>query len=351
MNKCITLFVFLFFSNLLISQSRFEGIKIQTLNGLEIDLESTLKHKKDKPVILFTWAKKWCTPCVSVLADFDSKYYKNLRDNYGLKFVALNLDSEVKTDEIKEYTIGKKWYFDNYQDPEGHYLKKLDMNSAPEIYLIVNNKIVKYKKGFVKMSDPNSTAKYMSNLVKQINSRKVLYDSDWNVTSSSYSAKYVRYIDPISSGKYQVHDRWIKGGELQMTGTYLDKFCSIKDGVFTYYYKEGWVSQRSTYVNNQLHGISTHYYNATDVSTKLEYKNGSLWNILSYYSKYKKSLYYGTLKDGNGTVYFYTAEGTKTRVDNVKNGYLHGKRTYYDKNGQVTSQYLYENGKLVKEIK
>jgi periplasmic protein TonB len=79
----------------------------------------------------------------------------------------------------------------------------------------------------------------------------VYFDSNWDKCSKK-KASYFR-VSKKENGKYFVTDYFITG-EVQMTGTYLDKKWIQNEGMFCNYYKNGNLASRFTYKNNQYHG-------------------------------------------------------------------------------------------------
>ncbi len=338
----IALAVPLFISKSILAQDLFDGINIQTLGGIELPLTSVLKNKPDKPVVLFTWSKEWCWPCVKALNEFDVEYYEQLRDDYNLKFIALNLDKDTESDEIKTFTIENEWYFDTYQDPEGNYMSMLNKTSAPETYLIVDNIIVGYKSGFIKgVSEPEPNADYIYHLITAINSRAVYYDEDWNYSSKN-SAAFVRYIDKFND-KYEVRDRWITG-ELQMRGQFYDKYLTNRTGEFYWYHQNGNVSTLRNYKNGQQDGVSKQWYENGQLWVTELYEGGRLLEVTELYSSSGSTLSKGQFSNGNGFIYRYRADGSKSSKQEYKNGVLDGRYTLYNTDGSVNSTHLYEAG-------
>ncbi|WP_088324571.1 redoxin domain-containing protein [Polaribacter tangerinus] len=348
MKKFIFISIF-FISQLSTSQNELKDIEIQTINDLEIPLLSVLKQKKDNPIVLFTWAKRWCSPCVNTLDKFNNNYYEDLKEKYNLKFVALNLDTGKNADEIKKFVIDREWYFDIYKDPEGNYMKKLNINSAPQIYLIVNNKIINYKSGFVDgVANAETTANYIYHMIKAIGNVKIYYDEKWNYTNS-FGAKYVQYTDYIDN-EYLVQIRWISG-ELNTKFTTKDKWLSEKTGLHYSYFKDGKKNTEKNYVSNKLHGKYYQWYNNGQLWVEQEYNNGKLQNINQLFSETGKELAKGTLVNGNGYIFRYNLDGKKVSKQEYKNGQLDGMYTTYDKNGKVVNEYLYSEGSFIKKMK
>ncbi|AOW20078.1 redoxin domain-containing protein [Urechidicola croceus] len=345
--KFYTTLIFILLFHVSFAQTEFENINIETLNGIEVPLTSVLKQQKDKPLILFTWAKKWCVPCVEVLNEFDYTHYEDLKEEFGLKLIALNMDVETEIDEIKKYVISKEWYFDVYQDPSRNYLDALGISTAPQIFLIINNKIVNYKSGFIKMSDPETTSDYMKAMIESIGSKKVFFDDNWDYTDE-YNATYIRYVDYLDN-HYEVQDRW-ETGELQMKGIYSDKYLSQKDGVFTWYFKSGNKKSREIYENNIQNGNRKVWYEEGQLWVVEEHKDGKLINILELYDINGDTLNHGNLVDGNGYIYRYDRDGKKTSKQNYKNGVLDGEYIQYDANENPSDTYIYSEGSYIKKI-
>jgi thiol-disulfide isomerase/thioredoxin len=218
--------------------------KIQTLSGEEFNFNDILSGENDQVVIVFTWAAKWCWPCVKALNEYN-KSHEDLVNKYNIKFSALNLDRSYTNSEIKNFVNDSEWKFDVYTDPEGNYLKAMESSSAPEYFLLINGKVQLLKSGFLDgTSNPETTAAFIVELINDIYSNKIYFDEDWNFTTKKY-ASFVRYRDKVGD-TYEVTDRWLTG-EKQMSGTYSDFWCTKKIGKFTWYDKDGTISSSKDY--------------------------------------------------------------------------------------------------------
>ena len=69
-------------------------------------------------------------------------------------------------------------------------------------------------------------------------------------------------------------------------------------------------------------GIYRYYYENGQLWVEKEYRNERLWNIAGSYDSKGKSKDTGTLKDGNGTVLFYTEEGKIYLIQTLQNGHV-----------------------------
>lgn len=131
------------------------------------------------------------------------------------------------------------------------------------------------------------------------------FDSDWQETPMEDYA-YYRKVYKAGKNKWAVLD-YYRNGNLQMTGLYNSKRLYKKNGIFTYYYKNGLKKTEYTYVlenkegpcqgwfkdgtkdftgfysNNKMNGEWLWYFNNGPMSAQESYINDSLitysfWN-------------------------------------------------------------------------
>jgi peroxiredoxin len=241
MKKLSILLLFLSINTIVAQDSE---LMVQNLNGTSFDLNKLVEGEENQPVIFFTWAQDWCWPCVKALDVFNDEF-TTLQEQYKLKLVALNLDSEYSRQEIKKFINDRGWDFDVYVDPNRNYMTATNTTSAPVTFFIFNNEVVTSLSGFVDgVAEPESTADYFIQIIKDYYSNILYFDEDWKNTTKEY-ATYVRYRDKIG-GKYEVTDRWITG-EIQMRGAYTDFHCTKQIGEFKWYNKDGSISSTLTY--------------------------------------------------------------------------------------------------------
>lgn len=111
---------------------------------------------------------------------------------------------------------------------------------------------------------------------------------------------------------------YFKNGALEYFVKYV---MGKKDGQANMYYQDGTLKESSLYKADSLHSIYTYYYPDGKIWTERMYENGRLLNITKLYGKNGSELYKGTLKNGDGTVNFYTEEGkiylTRTYANGV----------------------------------
>ena len=221
-----------------------EAIDVKNLNGTTFDLDELILGEEHQPVIFVTWAKKWCWPCVKMLDELNDSFIE-FQEDYNLKIVALNLDSEYSRQEIKDFVYERGWDFDVYVDHDSNYMTITETTAAPLTTLVLDGDFITTFNGFIDgVAEPESTADYFLEVVNDLYGNVIYYDEDWDNTTKEF-ATYVRYRDKID-GKYLVTDRWVTG-EIQMTGAYNDYWCTDRTGEFRYYDKDGSLSSSETY--------------------------------------------------------------------------------------------------------
>lgn len=221
-----------------------EKIIVQNLNGTSFDANNLIEGDEDQPVLFITWARKWCWPCVKMLNELNESF-PELQEKYNLKVIALNLDSEYTRKEIKQFVYESDWEFDVYMDVNQTYMESTNTTSAPVSAIVINGEILSSYAGFIDgIAKPETTAKYFIDILNDLNSHVMYYDSDWKNTTREF-ATYVRYRDKLN-GIYEVTDRWLTG-EIQMKGAYTDFHCENKTGEFKYYNKDGTLSSTQNF--------------------------------------------------------------------------------------------------------
>jgi antitoxin component YwqK of YwqJK toxin-antitoxin module len=189
------------------------------------------------------------------------------------------------------------------------------------IYIIEDKtfkKILSRKVSYVDgMADGNFTYFYpdgkverTGNYVKgQVQDSVIVYYTDGNLFGRRF------YKDGQKSGEQKY---FFRSGKLKYVVHYYDGF---KEGHAEKYYENGKIEEASDYKADSLQGAYNYYYSNGQLWTERFYEKGHLLNVTKLYDKYGKELEKGSLKDGNGTINFYTQEGeiylTQTYVNGV----------------------------------
>ncbi|MFT3681379.1 MAG: TonB family protein [Ferruginibacter sp.] len=176
--------------------------------------------------------------------------------------------------------------------------------------------------------------------------KEVYYDYNWKECDVS-AARYFSLTEPADS-LWKRQDFFIREKKLQMLGFYKDKACKIKNGSFEYYYSNGKLQSAGLYINNKKQGLWLRYHNNGMMSDSTLYENDvPVGTGLSWHSN-------GLMSDSN----VYNAAGKSIRVswfDNgqpsfagiILNNKEFGKWRFYHKNGKLSAEEIYENGKLL----
>ncbi len=317
----------LFVSSFLIGQSNFEGIEVESLNGDKNMLTEILKNEEDSPVILYTWFgvpdknnRIMCNPCLKTLNRFNDKYFEELKNEFNIKFIALNLD-KVPVEKIKFHNKNKyKWKFDIYSDSKHNYFKKTKIKyQVPQLYIIVNGKIVNTFMGFINSKkEAKLDADFIYKTIKSAG-KADLHFNEKGFSTTKDKATVIRKIN-FKNNLYVIKDEWLSG-ELKMIGQYKDKWLSRPVGQLVQYYKNGTDFIINNYDNqSKLDGEYVNYHEDSSLFYKAHYKNGKLWNIEALFDNKGNKLNFGDFTEGNGIVKRYNKFGELTSAFNFKNG-------------------------------
>lgn len=93
-----------------------------------------------------------------------------------------------------------------------------------------------------------------------------------------------------------------------------------REGLFESYYPDGKLQETFHCVKDSADGTYRYYYPSGQLWTETQYKRGKLMNITGTYDPKGKPRDKGTLKDGNGTINYYTEEGKVYTVATFKDG-------------------------------
>lgn len=130
-------------------------------------------------------------------------------------------------------------------------------------------------------------------------------------------------------------------------GDYVD---GIRQGVWTEFHPNGFVKQVVGYVNGNKQGQQLELDNRGQLLVRSTYYQGELHGDYVKYNrtriKEKKS--YDKGKQNGQNEIFY-ANGTVMEQSNYVDGQMDGPAKWFDQEGNVTIEYLYKNGELIKD--
>ncbi len=151
----------------------------------------------------------------------------------------------------------------------------------------------------------------------------IYFDKNWEKTKQR-KAKYYRVVEQNTTNNNILVKDYFISGEIQMTGTYKTYALKDKDGIFTWYYKNGNIKNVSEYKDG------------THIATKKEWNNKGN-EIVNYYVLEQQPLFPG----GETGLLKYIAENTKYPELARKN----------DVTGKVFIEFVINKRGKVKDVK
>lgn len=152
----------------------------------------------------------------------------------------------------------------------------------------------------------------------------IYYDKDWKKSKSQFYFYYRKiYLD--ENGLWQARD-FYKNGNLQMSGTYLNKKSTKRHGFFTYYFSNGQIEYSGEYRNSKRFGE---------------------WNWWSKEGMLTKLYMYNEKGDLDGVCKWWYEDGVLDSEISYKEGVQEGESRFYFKNGQISSSEVYSDGKII----
>lgn len=357
----------------------FSQAKIKNLQGQTVDFfEEISKLPIDKPVLVFTWANEYCSPC-DMMLDMLQKEYAELKKKYGLRIIAINMDVSDNfpefyakkhkssfgaftdaTNFVKKYKDKKGWTFDHYVDDQANLFKLLDIGGTPSALIFYNNKMQFRLDGFKKPqhfpenTNPNNpeviqaTYDTYLDVFNSFTALEQYFSENW-AYSTKEDAYYKRNIVKIGEF-FEITDSWITG-EIKMRGLSLDVAGFKKAGRHKHYYKNGELEREVSYSVGKKHGITTVYNEKGIVIESSNWANDVLDGA------YKEVDEAGGVFEGNFVngkydgVWKGTYPNGKPKVENVwKNGLLIEIKFYNDPNGNPLDKGTLTNGSGTRKV-
>ena len=138
-------------------------------------------------------------------------------------------------------------------------------------------------------------------------------------------------------------------GQVASRGYVSEDDAKTKVGAWVYFYKDGQIKRRGSYLEGQKHGTWTHFYADGQVSTETNYERGKKHGLFhAYYpngNKFREQTFRDGQKDGPFTI--WNGPGKKYQEGAFKNGKLNGPFTKWNTDGVKTTEVVYEAGEVV----
>lgn len=111
---------------------------------------------------------------------------------------------------------------------------------------------------------------------------RIFYDKDWKEIRDASAAVFYRDAFNNENGFWQVAD-YFADGKLQMTGAFLDKGMTQKQGPFEWYYPNGKLKGKAMFMNGRMVDEAFEYYPNGQVDTQTLYDNSGKQLERKYY--------------------------------------------------------------------
>ncbi|HMT69476.1 MAG TPA: TonB family protein [Saprospiraceae bacterium] len=343
--------------NNLKGQPSLRGFTVQDMNGKTLNIEDVTKHDTDKILVLYTWFASHCLPCMKIMDYYLNENHDEQQKKYGIKFVALNINKSDIATAKKAINGDLKFQLKrahHFCDVEGNYMRINNINTAPELFIIVNGQVVHHEKGFyTKMGDVKNNANHIKDVIDAFSSNVRLFDQFGKICKEKKNAISPDNLKPIPTTKMVISKsgdiykiaKSNADGKLLSVGYSPNAFGSVYSGKFVKYYDDGKTSNEIIQYNQngEMDTLSIFHKNG-NIFTKRSYKENKLWNVLLLKNKSGEDLDLGNFKDGIGILNAYDFDKLLL-VEQVSynNGILNGS-AYKFSNGIKSDSVYFVDG-------
>lgn len=353
---CIIAIV-LFLCDVLNSQPSLTGFTVQDMNGKTVSIEDVTKHDTDKILVLYTWFASHCLPCMKIMDYYLNEKHDEQQKKYGIKFVALNINKSDIATAKKAINGDLKFQLKrahHFSDVEGNYMRINNINSAPQLFIIVNGQVVHHENGFyTKMGDVKNNANHIKDVVDAFSSNIRLFDQFGKICKEEKNAISPDNVKRIPDTKieiskagdvYKIVKSKINGKKI-LSGFSNDAYGLKLVGKLIEYQEDG-INKKDEYnFDNQsvLDGTQISYYTNGKIFNERLMKNGKLMSS-KYFTQNGEYLESGDYKNGEGLLITYNTNGKVISKESFVNFILNGTKVTYDENSPISSESYYENG-------
>lgn len=176
------------------------------------------------------------------------------------------------------------------------------------------------------------------------------YDVYWK-ESDAKRARFVSIMEKTDSGWHCRDYYFVKNPSLEMEGGYQDSTKKIRMGKFTWLYPDKKPSMTGRYLQGKKQGTWLKYHPNGMIADSTEYEaDNPIGTRLSWYpngSPSDSSIFHA---DGGGMQVTWFDNGNPSSAGVYATGRkMHGEWKFYHKNGQISADELYDQGKLIRK--
>lgn len=295
----------------------------------------------DNPIIVITYAIKWCPPCIKLLDKIDHEFTDG-----QAKIYAINVEKDQTSSAVFEHA--KRWKnIEVLHDRTASILKSFYNEMTPYVLFLDKNQQIVHTIENYNLDLKKAIA--ITSLIRNKGiyaSEKIFFDKDWYPCVED-SAKYFRVSKKLATGNWMLTDYYLNG-KVIWSGESLLRSPLIRQGKHMYYFENGKIGKEENYNKNQLTGIYKEYYENGQVKCQLNYLNNKTNNKFTYYFENGQVKKTGTYIDNelDGLVNYNYTNGEKWKELNYKNNKLHGKAIAWHSNGKIKYDVNFISGKI-----
>jgi len=123
----------------------------------------------------------------------------------------------------------------------------------------------------------------------------------------------------------------------------------VRNGAWvTYHPESNKIKSITNYVNGVKNGVQINMNDRGQIETMIGYKNDVLHGVKANY-KFGRPTDETSYKEGkvDGPFAVYNNKAVLQKKGSFKNGKQHGKLQFFDEEGNVTLEYMYDNGEKI----
>ena len=123
----------------------------------------------------------------------------------------------------------------------------------------------------------------------------------------------------------------------------------VRNGAWvTYHHESNKIKSITNYVNGVKNGVQINMNDRGQIESMIGYKNDILHGVKANY-KFGRPTDETSYKDGkvDGPFAVYNNKAMLQKKGSFKNGKQHGKLQFFDEEGNVTLEYVYDNGEKI----
>ena len=176
------------------------------------------------------------------------------------------------------------------------------------------------------------------------------YDVYWK-ESDAKRARFVSIMEKTDSGWHTLDYYFVKNPSLEMEGWYQDSIKKIRMGKFTWLYPDKKPSMTGRFLQGKKQGTWLKYHPNGMIADSTEYEaDNPIGTRLSWYpngSPSDSSIFHA---DGSGMQVTWFDNGNLSSAGVYATGRkMHGEWKFYHRNGQISADELYDQGKLMRK--